>query len=151
VLKRVHFIFWLDVLLFLTLCSLEVVRLTGLTLHEWFGIALVFGILLHLLLAWTWISDGTRQLAKPRSKRIRINYALNFVLFAMITIVIYSGVLISEVAGPSMGLVATTDPRWRSVHDFFSQTMVVIAGLHLAINWDYSVAMGRKCLGFQKG
>jgi hypothetical protein len=151
VLKRIHFIFWLDVVLFIALCSLEVVRLTGLTLHEWFGIAMLFGILVHLLLSWTWIYEGARQLAKPRSSRIRVNYFLNFVLFAMMTITIYSGVLISEVAGPAMGLVATTDPRWRTVHNFFSQTMVGIAGLHLAINWDYSVAMGRKCLGLSKG
>lgn len=150
-LKRVQFIFWLDVVLFLSLCSLEVVKLTGLTLHEWFGIALVFGILAHLLLSWAWISEGARQLARPRSHRIQINYFLNFVLFASMTVAIYSGVLISEVAGPYIGLEATADLRWRSVHNFFSQILPVIAGLHLAINWDYSVAMGRKCLGLGKG
>lgn len=147
---RVQFIFWLDLLLLVVLCCLEVVQLTGLTLHEWIGIGLVFGVLLHLLLAWAWIAEGTRQIfqfSASRSRRTRVNYALNFALFAMMAMVLYSGVLISEIAGPAIGLPGSADNRWITIHNFFSQWLVAPVGLHLAINWDYSVAMGRKCLG----
>ncbi len=144
---RIQLIFWLDVTLLLLICVLEVVPFTGLSLHEWIGIAIIVLILVHLLLSWTWISASSRRLTSRRYGRTRINYLLNFLLFASVAVVIFSGLLISEAALPALGIKTIPDDAgWRQIHGRFSDFVVIFAGLHLAINWDWSIAAARKCL-----
>jgi cytochrome b561 len=147
---RVQLLFWLDVTLLLLTAALETVPFTGLTLHEWIGIAITLLVLIHILLSWTWIPASSRRLTAPRSGRTRVNYLLNFCLFASMAVVIVSGVLISEVALPALGIKATPDDfGWDRLHGRFSDFVVIFAGLHLAINWDWSIAAAKKCLGLR--
>ena len=135
--------FWLDVALLVSVCALQSVSFTGLVLHEWLGLVMVGLVLAHLLLAWSWIATQSRRFFRTQSVRERINYLLNLSLFAVVTAVIFSGVLISQKAIPTL---AGTKPapdmdwRWDSLHDQFSQTLLILSGLHLAINWDWTVA-----------
>src|SRR5438876_10277730 len=93
---------WLDVTLLVSVCILQTVSFTGLVLHEWLGLAMVGMVLAHLLLAWSWIASQTRRLFTLQSVRARINYLLNLTLFAAITAVIFSGILISQKAIPTL-------------------------------------------------
>src|SRR5947208_4170272 len=95
---RLKMTFWLDVALLVSVCILQTVSFTGLVLHEWLGLAMVGMVLAHLLLAWSWIASQTRRLFTLQSVRARINYLLNLTLFAAITAVIFSGILISQKA-----------------------------------------------------
>ena len=145
---RIQLIFWLDVTLLILISALEVVPFTGLSLHEWLAIAIIFLILFHILLSWTWIAASSRRLAMPGSGRTRVNFLLNFCLFASVATVIFSGLVVSEVALPAFGLKTVAgDPGWRQIHGRFSDFVFIFAGLHLAINWDWSVAAAKKCLG----
>src|ERR1700761_3524988 len=93
---RLKLTFWLDVTLLVSICALQTVRFTGLVLHEWLGLAMVGMVLAHLLLAWSWIASQSRRFFSLQSIRARINYLLNLALFASVTAVIYSGILISQ-------------------------------------------------------
>src|SRR5579872_5915534 len=97
---RLKFVFWLDLTLLISICALEQVPFTGMILHEWLGLAMVGMIVVHLLLSWTWIASTTRRLIIGSSGRSRINYLLNLCLFACMTVVVYSGILISQFAIP---------------------------------------------------
>ena len=84
-----------------------------------------------------------------RSARARINYLLNLSLFASVTAVIFSGILISQKAIPTLtGTKAAPnmDWRWDTLHNDFSQAVVLLAGFHVAINWDWALAAVQKLL-----
>jgi cytochrome b561 len=139
--------FWLDVILLVSICALQTVRFTGLVLHEWLGLAIVAMVLAHLLLAWSWIASQSRRFFTLQSIRARTNYLLNLSLFAAITAVIFSGILISQKAIPTLtGLKPAPDMDWRwdTLHNQFSWAVVMLVGFHLAINWEWALAAGDK-------
>lgn len=144
---RLRIMFWLDVSLLLSVCALETVPFTGLILHEWLGLALVGMALAHLLLSWSWIAAHSRGLFTRQSARARINYLLNLSLFAGMTALIFSGIVISQKAIPTLTGAAAApnmDWRWDSIHDTCSNLVIILAGLHLALNWDWALAAGGK-------
>jgi len=152
---RLKFTLWLDVTLLVSVCAMQNVAVTGLVLHEWIGLAMIAMVFTHLLLAWGWIATQSLRLFAVQSARERINYALNLCLFACVTAVIFSGVLISQKAIPTLlGTQAAPgmDWHWDSLHHQFSQNLLVLSGLHLAINWDWALAAVQKVLlpGVQK-
>src|SRR5215467_9486196 len=124
---RLKLTFWLDVTLLISVCILQTVRFTGLVLHEWLGLAMVGMVLAHLLLAWSWIATQSRRLFRMQSARERINYFLNLSLFAAVTAVIFSGILISQKAIPVLtGTTAAPemDWRWDRLHNQFSSYLL---------------------------
>jgi hypothetical protein len=146
---RLKITFWLDVTLLLSVCALQDVGFTGLVLHEWLGVAMVGMVFAHLLLAWSWIATQSRRLFAAQSIRARVNYLLNLSLFAGVTAAIFSGVLISQKAIPALtGTRAALDMDWHwdTLHLRFSQTVLMLAGFHLAINWDWILAALQKLL-----
>jgi hypothetical protein len=144
---RLKITFWLDVTLLVSICALQTVRFTGLVLHEWLGLAMVGMVLAHLLIAWSWIASQSRRFFTLQSIRARINYLLNLSLFAAVTAVIFSGILISQKAIPTLtGSKAAPDMDWRwdTLHNQFSAIVVMLVGFHLAINWEWALAAGQK-------
>jgi hypothetical protein len=151
---RLKITFWLDVTLLVSVCALQTVSFTGLVLHEWLGLAMVGMVFAHLLFSWSWIASLSRRLFAVQSARARINYLLNLSLFAAVTAVIFSGILISEKAIPALiGTKAAPDMDWRwdSLHNLFSQVVVMLSGFHLAMNWDWVLAAGEKLVGRVRG
>lgn len=145
--RRLKTIFWLDVTLLVSFCALQTVPFTGLVLHEWLGLALVGMVLAHLLFSWSWIASFSRRFFSVQSARARINYFLNLSLFASTTAVIFSGILISQKAIPVLtGTKAGLDMDWRwdVFHNQCSDFVLLLAAMHLAINWDWALAAGQK-------
>jgi hypothetical protein len=145
--RRLKITFWLDITLLVSVCALQDVSFTGLLLHEWLGIAIVAIIFAHLLLAWSWIATQSRRFFASQSVRERINHLLNLSLFAAATAVIFSGVLISQKAIPTLTRTKAArnmDWRWDTLHNRFSQDVLMLSGLHLAINWDWTIAAVQK-------
>src|SRR5215469_8142353 len=101
---RASLVFVLDASLLAAICATEVVRLTGLAVHEWLSIAFAAAALLHLLLSWRWIEKATRRIFSRAELRNTVNYTLNFILFADIVILFLSGIMISRVAVPTIGM-----------------------------------------------
>src|SRR5258708_5373177 len=81
---RKTFIVCLDTFLLLLFIFLLSPRMTGLPVHELLGILLFVPILLHLLLAWSWVKQTTKRLLKNAGRRTRFNYFLNTTLFILV-------------------------------------------------------------------
>jgi Domain of unknown function (DUF4405) len=144
---RLKITFWLDLTLLASVCALQTVSFTGLVLHEWLGLALVGMFVAHLLFAWSWIASQSRRFFLQQSFRARINYLLNLSLFASVTAVIFSGILISQKAIPLLtgtNAAPHMDWRWDTLHNQFSAIVVMLSAFHLAINWDWVLAAGQK-------
>jgi hypothetical protein len=144
---RLKITFWLDVTLLVSVCALPNVSFTGLVLHEWLGLAMVGMVFAHLLFAWGWIATQSRRLFAAQSVRERVNYFLNLSLFAGVTAVIFSGILISQKAIPTLtGAKAAPDMDWRwdTLHQQFSDAVLTLSAFHLALNWDWALAAVQK-------
>jgi cytochrome b len=144
---RLKIMFWLDATLLIFVCALQTLHFTGLVLHEWLGLAVVPLILIHLLFAWNWIAAETRRFFTSQSPRARVNYLLNLALFAAVTAAIYSGILISQQAVPAFTRFKPApymDWRWDRLHSWFADIVVLLVGLHLAVNWEWALAAGRR-------
>jgi hypothetical protein len=133
-----------DLCLTVSFLALMSVSLTGLLLHEWWGLGLMAIVLIHLLAQWDWTISATRRFVGTLTGRIRLTYVLNWVLFIAAVLVFVSGILISEVALPSLGLPTArgADPTflfWRRLHTFSAEAIVVLAGIHVGLNWRWVV------------
>ena len=110
-------------------------RLTGLPAHEWLGLSLGIIVMIHLVQSWTWIASTTTGLVRRATWRTRVNFVLNLLLFILLVLVITSGVAISAVALPALGVATIDDRSWRSLHNLSLNWLVLLLGFHVAMNW----------------
>ena len=115
-------------------------RFSGIAIHEWLSIALAAALIVHLLLNWAWIVAITRRLfSKAIEHKQRINYILNALLFIDIVVIMVTGIVLSEVALPQLGIQITRSMAWRGIHGLASDAGVIILGLHLGLHWRWLV------------
>ena len=60
----------------------------------------------------------TKRFFKRLPGETRFNHVWDVLLFLMMAIVFFTGVLVSEVALPTMGIVMEIDPFWFSLHTY---------------------------------
>jgi len=143
---RSKFFLLFDIGLTLALLALLSVALTGLALHEWLGIAFIAVLVLHLLLHWQWIAGAALRWLRSLSWQMRLTFLVDSVLFVTMTLVIFSGLVISEVALPLMGLTTSRNFAWRAIHSASSNGVLLLISLHIALNWRWIVAVTQRLL-----
>jgi cytochrome b len=114
-------------------------RSSGIAVHEWLGIAFCAAIITHLLLHWRWIVSTTRRLFSRAAQQARLNYFLNTLLFIDITLVIFTGLMISRVALPSLGIYLGGGFVWRGLHSLTANLSLVLISAHVALHWRWIV------------
>lgn len=110
---------------------------TGMTIHEWLGIAFGAAAVIHLLLHWKWLVATTRRFLGKLPRQSRVNYALNSLLFINMTLLIFSGLMISEIALPAVGLQLSAAFAWRTLHALTADWALLLLGLHVALHWKW--------------
>lgn len=110
---------------------------TGLAIHEWLTLTAIAAILFHLLLSWQWIAKITTRFFRSMPARTRINYLLNVLLFIDVTLVMFTGIMISEHAIPLLGIDLGHNILWRRLHSLTADLFVPILGLHTALHWSW--------------
>lgn len=128
-----------DVTIFVAFLVATDPRATGQTIHEWLGLAFGVGIITHLLLHWKWIVNVVRRFFTRLPGQVRINSILNSLLFIAMTLIIFSGLMISKVVLSTFGLTGQPDGIWRVVHHTATNAAVIIVGLHVALHWKWIV------------
>ncbi|WP_045235078.1 DUF4405 domain-containing protein [Deinococcus pimensis] len=120
-------------------------RGTGIPVHEWGSVLLGVAIVGHLVLHWEWIVGISRKLAGPLPLETRLNYLLNLAFFVDMTLIIFSGLMISRAVLPALGLSVDehTGP-WRRLHGLSADAGVVILALHVAMHRKWIVQALRK-------
>jgi len=144
--SRRRFVIYLDLSLLVIFILLLSPRMTGLPLHEVLGFIFFIPIIIHLLIAWSWIQNSTKKFFKTVT-RTRINFVLNSILFILVITELLSGLLISEVVLPRLGIETFNDRSWRAVHNVTLNFTLLFAGLHIAINWGWIVSAFKKRSG----
>jgi hypothetical protein len=130
---------WVDLILFAAIMLVLAPSFTGLAIHEWLGLSLAAGVILHLLLHWQWIVAALRRFFAHMPAGQRFNLVLNSALFIDLTVVIFTGLMISRTVAPFFGLTLQGGRAWAGLHGLAANFSLVLAGLHLAVHWKWVV------------
>ena len=135
---------FLDLGAFIALLISSAPHFTGDAIHEWLGIALSGAIIVHLLLNWNWILQVTSRLFTKAVRGQRLNYILNWSLFAGGIMIILSGLMISKTVVPFFGVTLPQNMTWKEFHEFSTNITMILMGLHMALHWSWIVNMFKK-------
>lgn len=141
---RTPFLLILDTILFVSLVLLLEPRFAGLAVHEWLGIAVIPLIVTHILYGWRWIASSLARLGVRRAWRLRFNLLLNTLFFIAFTVSAFSGVMTSFIALPTLGIAPGNYEAWSAVHNRWTVYLLVLAGLHIAMNWGWILGAVRR-------
>lgn len=130
---------WLDVALFVAFLVTMDPHSSGLAIHEWLSLSVIAVMTIHLLLSWDWITEITRRFLGKLGSLNRTNYILNWLLFIDGTLIMVSGVMISEVALPYLGFELPLGFAWRRLHDMSANIGLLLLGVHTALHWNWIV------------
>ena len=116
------------------------VPLTGLAIHEWLGIVLGVGLIVHTIQHTKWIATTTRRFLSSTSFQNRVNYLLMVGIFIGFVSITISGLLISEVALPWIGLNPRGGSFFLWLHLSSVGWVIWLTAIHLAVNWRWIVS-----------
>lgn len=134
----------IDSAIFLAFLLTMAPRFSGIAIHEWLSIAFGAAIITHLLLHWTWLIEVTKRFFKNAQWATRVNYVLNALLFIDITVVIFTGLMISEAALPLIGIRVAPTGSWRMLHEVSANGSIFLVGLHIALHWQWIMHTGKR-------
>lgn len=130
---------WIDLALFLAFLVTMEPHSSGLAIHEWLSLSMMAVVIVHLLLSWDWIAQLTRRFLGKVAGISRINYILNWMLFFDGLLIMISGIMISEVAIPALGITLPPAFAWRRLHDMSANIFLILLGVHTALHWSWVV------------
>lgn len=142
---------YLDAILLVVFILLLSPKLTGLAWHEVLGLLFVLPVLVHILVARRWIIGAAKRFLRLADRRDRVNCGLNAILFVLIVIEVFSGIEISRLALPYLGLMTINDETWRLVHNLTLNWTLLVVGLHVAMNWSWILTAVRRRISGKSG
>lgn len=98
---------------------------TGIAVHEWLTIGGITALVVHLLLSWNWIAEIGVRFFGALPPRTRFNYILNLLLFVDMTLIMFTGIMISRAVMPFLHIPVQRNPLWRGMHDATSNIFVL--------------------------
>jgi hypothetical protein len=111
----------------------------GLAFHEWAGLIIGIFFILHKILNWGWIKKVTVGFFRKCSGKARINYILDVLLLAGITLMIISGIAIARTIDFSWLKLGASTNFWRVMHTSSSLITLVLFGIHLGLHWNWVI------------
>ncbi len=130
---------WIDAALFTAVLIAFQPRLSGLALHEWLSLSFGAGILTHLALHWRWVVNVVRRFFARLPTQTRLYALLNGALLIATLGVMVSGIMMSEVALPALGITLTGGQAWHAIHALSANAIVALSLLHVAVHWKWIV------------
>ena len=145
---RVRQDFWLDVALAVGFVLTYSFGFTGAWLHEWIGIALAVALVVHLTRHWDWVSRTVRRISTTGRRR-RLLAIVNVALLVSMTLCVMSGLYISAVALPAVGVHSLGGSSasfifWKRLHKLLAKVTLGLVPVHVAMDWPWILAQGRR-------
>jgi fucose 4-O-acetylase-like acetyltransferase len=137
------------------LIFLGLTRHTWVDLHNWAGLAMLIGAVVHLILHWKWLICVAERFFKKLARQARLNFSLDSLLFVAFFLVSLSG-LVSWLILPSGGYRGGRNPfynatllglsrhDWNNLHLWAGLAMIAILTVHLALHWRWIVCTAHR-------
>jgi hypothetical protein len=135
----------LDLTLVLAYVGTYSLGFTGQAVHEWLGLALALVLLIHLTLHWDWVLRLTRRLWRRDGRRQTV-WFLDLLLLVAMTLCVLSGVLISQIALPELGVHFNGGSGWNRVHSLTARLTLGLVAAHIALSWQWIIRVTRQAL-----
>jgi hypothetical protein len=135
--NRSRRLFWVDASFFALFLLVINVPMTGLTIHEWLGIAIAAVTITHLVQHGDWVASMFQRVLTATSFQNRVNYVMMIGLFIGFASIIVSGLLISQVALPFIGYTPSGGSFWLWLHLSSVGWVVALVAIHIAMNWKW--------------
>ena len=139
-----QFDFWLDLVLLIVTIADYSFRFTGLTWHEWIGFAFVVAVPVHITQHWDWIVRTTKRIVRSPRGREAVRWIVDLLILPTLVLCVASGLIISRVAMPKLGLHTKSDSFWTGLHTTSADVTIALAGLHVALNWRWVVTTAKR-------
>ncbi len=133
----------IDTVLFIVFLVLTDPQSTGITTHEWVGIAVGLLVAVHLMRNWAWLVSTFRRLSQGQTIASKLSVALNITLFVVFALLVYTGIAISQKALPALEVVTFDNRSLRGVHGLLSNVIVGLIAAHAALHWNWIVGLFR--------
>jgi hypothetical protein len=130
----------LDIAIFVAFLVAFEPSLTGLPIHEWLSLAFTAAIITHLLFHWKWIVTLTAQFLRNLFHSSRLNFVVDMLFFIAITLIMFTGVMISRSIMPFFGFEMAENGPWRFLHSMAADLAVLTLGIHFALHWNWIVS-----------
>ena len=134
----------LDILMSLTFVLLfNKMVLGGLAFHEIAGLGIGFAMFAHIFLNLQWVKKVTLKIfARKLPGKTRFGYLLNVLLLILVTFIMVSGLLISEVVFPNLHI---GNQSWFKIaHISFSYLTLILIGIHVGLYWQWIINQMKK-------
>ncbi|GIV64837.1 DUF4405 domain-containing protein [Bellilinea sp.] len=119
-------------------------EVTGLEVHEWLSVALAGTLIVHLLLHWEWVVGVLKAFFRKLFHISRLKFLVDALLLVAMVTVMVSGLMISRVIFPALGVSIMENQDWRILHSLSADLVLWLTALHFALNWKWVVAMFRR-------
>jgi len=136
-----------DTAMFSAFLVTGVPQLEGQSLHEWLGMACGALAITHLLVNWQWIAAMVGRVFKPINWQARVSTILNAALFIDVVVLVFSGLMISRVALPTLGIDLGRSETWRPIHALAANGFLTLVGLHIALHLSWIWATIKRMVG----
>jgi len=110
-------------------------RMTGVSTHEWLGLAFAVLGVAHLVLHAGWVARTARRLFSRLATMSRVQLVAGALTAIAAVTVTVSGFAVSRTIAAAVGLSPSSTPAWRIAHGASAAALVLLAVLHLALNW----------------
>lgn len=107
-------------------------------------------MLFHLTLHWGWVVRTTKRLFSPRG-RDKVIWLVNLALLVGMVLCVASGILISRVALPSLGITPLAGSFWDGLHVLTAEITLGLVPVHVGLRWRWIVRVGRRLLTRRAG
>ena len=114
---------------------------TGLSLHEWFGIAFGVALLFHFSLHWEWVVRTTKGMLTTSGRR-RVMWLVNLALLGDLMLCIGSGILIT--GWRVFGVVFNSNTFWNNLHGTTAGVAIALIGIHIGLDWRWIANASRR-------
>lgn len=136
----------LDLAMTAIFLSLMKIAFLGITLHELLGIGLFVLFAVHKVVNFRWIQGVCKGIkAGTATAKAKSMLVIDGVLLPVVTFMVGSGLAISQVVLPNMGVqdVAT----WAAYHRISSYVTLGLMSIHIGLHWQSIMQMSKKLLG----
>ena len=128
---RTQFDLVFDMVLFIAFAIAYAEDFTGLTLHEWFGIAFGVALLFHFSLHWEWVVRTTKGMLTTSGRR-RVMWLVNLALLGDLMLCIGSGILIT--GWRVFGVAFNSSEFWNNLHGTTAGVAIALVGIHIGLD-----------------